>query len=401
MPPHFWVAGEGVDLIRWCRRQLSNGAPFEALVLPLKSRFGEFGLAALELAAGAAKAVECSGMPAFELVHREAYEQSSKPPFNTFHAGLFSGVSTVLEVGAGLGVDTVALAKVCKRVISLEPNQQKASYLKHNLEGLGISNVEVKVLRFEDCHQELDDVDGIFADPNRRVDGARVRDPESCQPPLSLLLEHGTGKRIAIKLSPTVGHLDVPLGFTRCVVGGEFDARELLVTNAELGAPAPPAVSRCILLDQAGHRYDLAVESCEHLEPISIESCRFLYEIHPALASTFGGVAHLCQEFNLRLVTTEHGYLASMEQRECRPWAKRFEILETVSLRKERIQELIARHQLGKDTAVKKREGGIDPNELHRSLRWSTEGMGRTEAQRALILVNGKAKQWCCLVRAV
>jgi hypothetical protein len=269
------------------------------------------------------------------------------------------------------------------------------------LEALKISNVEVRALRFEDCLQELYDVDGIFADPNRRVDGARVRDPESCQPPLSLLLKHGTKKRIAIKLSPTVAYLDVPLGFTRCVVGGEFDARELIVTNAELGGPALAAASRCILFDKAGHRHDLAVESCEHLEPISIESCRYLYEVHPALASTVGGVAHLCQEFNLRLITTEHGYLASTEQRESRPWAKRFKILETVSLRKERIQELISRHQLGKDTAVKKREGGIDPNELHRSLRWSSEEMGRTEEQRALILVTGKAKQWCCLVRAV
>ena len=41
---------------------------------------------------------------------------------------------TVLEIGAGSGVITIALSKRCKKVIAVEPDRETAEKLKKNLE---------------------------------------------------------------------------------------------------------------------------------------------------------------------------------------------------------------------------------------------------------------------------
>ena len=50
---------------------------------------------------------------------------------------------TVLEIGAGSGVITSALAKRCAKVIAIEPDEKTAALLKKNLAKYKIENVEV------------------------------------------------------------------------------------------------------------------------------------------------------------------------------------------------------------------------------------------------------------------
>ena len=52
--------------------------------------------------------------------------------------------ATALDVGANIGLSTILLARVAKRVIAYEPSPPNVQFLRRNLELNGISNVEVR-----------------------------------------------------------------------------------------------------------------------------------------------------------------------------------------------------------------------------------------------------------------
>lgn len=51
--------------------------------------------------------------------------------------------STVIDVGANIGLSTILLARMTERVIAFEPSPPNAAFLRRNLEQNGISNVEI------------------------------------------------------------------------------------------------------------------------------------------------------------------------------------------------------------------------------------------------------------------
>ncbi len=51
--------------------------------------------------------------------------------------------STVVDVGANIGLSTILLARSAQRVIAFEPSPANVGYLRRNLASNGIANVEV------------------------------------------------------------------------------------------------------------------------------------------------------------------------------------------------------------------------------------------------------------------
>ena len=51
--------------------------------------------------------------------------------------------STVVDVGANIGLSTILLARAARRVVAFEPSPANAAYLRRNLLSNGIANVEV------------------------------------------------------------------------------------------------------------------------------------------------------------------------------------------------------------------------------------------------------------------
>ena len=51
--------------------------------------------------------------------------------------------STVIDVGANIGLSTILLARMAERVIAFEPSPPNVAFLRRNLERNGINNVEV------------------------------------------------------------------------------------------------------------------------------------------------------------------------------------------------------------------------------------------------------------------
>ncbi len=56
----------------------------------------------------------------------------------------------VVEIGAGSGVITSALARRVKKVVAIEPDVETAKKLRQNLERGGCDNVEVIEMEFQD-----------------------------------------------------------------------------------------------------------------------------------------------------------------------------------------------------------------------------------------------------------
>lgn len=395
----FWLSGEGQVLVHWCQEQIQSGLAPAALILPLKTRFGDCGVEALELALGAERAREHT-LPPLALIHRESLEQSSKPPFNHFHSDFFTKglrhpCDLILEVGAGLGLDTIALAKVARRVITLEPNVQRARYVAENFHRLGLAHIEVVCKTLEDSLDLAQAADGIFADPSRRKGGERVRDPNECSPPLDLLLRLAEGKRLAVKLSPTAGNYPLAKSFRRCFVGSVDDARELIVVNDS----QPDTM---VVLDEDKTPQTIALHEEAVAEHLPIENAAYLYEPHPIVFTAPSGVRTICERYGLALLTSEHGYLGSVELRDSTPWTRAYRIIETVSFRTEKIQALVTKHALSKNTAIKKREHKVSPEALHKSLKWTPQSATQGESKNfALICIDSGTNQWCSLVQSI
>ena len=132
-----------------------------------------------------------------------AYEQSSSE--ECAERKQLEGES-VLDLTCGLGVDSLALSKRFKRVVTLERNEMVAAVARENFRRLGASNIEVVCSSAEEYLATCTDhFDWCFSDPDRRGEkGEKLVRLEDCSPDVVALMP--TLKRIAdricIKCSP-------------------------------------------------------------------------------------------------------------------------------------------------------------------------------------------------------
>ena len=118
----------------------------------------------------------------------------------------------VLEIGAGSGVITTALAKRCKKVFAIEPDEMTAKKLRENLERQKIVNVEVIEQDFLELQLDfLGEEYKVFSNPPFHLSSKIVRKlVEAKNPPKSfyLILQ----KQFALKLLNTDRHYTSQLG---------------------------------------------------------------------------------------------------------------------------------------------------------------------------------------------
>lgn len=118
----------------------------------------------------------------------------------------------ILEIGAGSGVITTALAKRCKKVFAIEPDEMTAKKLRENLERQKIVNVEVIEQDFLELQLDfLGEEYKVFSNPPFHLSSKIVRKlVEAKNPPKSfyLILQ----KQFALKLLNTDRHYTSQLG---------------------------------------------------------------------------------------------------------------------------------------------------------------------------------------------
>ena len=117
---------------------------------------------------------------------------------------------TVIDIGAGSGVITFALARRCKQVIAIESDKETAKKLNANLEKHHIDNVIVVESDFLKCELPREKYK-VFANPPFHLSSAIVHKLlEADNPPESfyLILQ----KQFALKLLNTDRHYTSQLG---------------------------------------------------------------------------------------------------------------------------------------------------------------------------------------------
>ena len=120
--------------------------------------------------------------------------------------------NTIAEIGAGIGGQTIAFAKECKKVIAVEIDKKQTDILKDNLKRLNITNVTVisedGLSNFVVNMIKSEKPDIIFCDTARKTEGERSID--DLRPNIEKVIEKYSDitDKIAIEVPPFTKDLD-------------------------------------------------------------------------------------------------------------------------------------------------------------------------------------------------
>ncbi len=140
-------------------------------------------------------------------------EQCSSEATANFKSSLFSG-GTILDLSAGMGVDSLLFSRHFQRTILVEPNQSLAEITSHNLKALAPSAdifIEKGKTASEFLEKFSEKVDLIYLDPSRRNEvGDKVFRLQDCEPNAILIMPQlmEISNYVLIKTSPL---LDITL----------------------------------------------------------------------------------------------------------------------------------------------------------------------------------------------
>lgn len=164
-------------------------------------------------------------------------EQSSHQAIANYHSSLVGTKQKILDISAGLGIDSLSIAKNGNEVTAIEINSDKANTLELNAFSLGLDNFKaVNIDSIEYLKTSPETFDIIFADPARRdTSNKKVYNLHDCAPDVlkyqDLLLEQAP--RILIKASPLLDISQTIKDFPNIksikAVGVKGECKEMLI----------------------------------------------------------------------------------------------------------------------------------------------------------------------------
>ncbi|MEK6874359.1 MAG: methyltransferase domain-containing protein [Nanoarchaeota archaeon] len=180
---------------------------------------------------------------------------------------------TIIEIGCGIGVQSIAFAKTCAKVIAIDTDARKIRYAVENAKMMGVSNITFLCSDGVTFLESLPMADTIFVDP-QRLASEPVRSVETMQPSISQLLHVAKQitNSIAIELPPQVQL--VPLHGEREYASVDHELNRLTVYNGDL-----KHVDVSVVVLPSGD----VLASNQRLPQRKRLSARFVYEPDPAV----------------------------------------------------------------------------------------------------------------------
>lgn len=187
-------------------------------------------------------------------------EQASAEALGKFHASLICPGTSILDMTAGLGIDSFYLSDVAKEAVVIEQDPLKAKILSHNIEILGKNNLTViegdSVAWLKETQRNFDI---IFVDPARRDSSLkRVYGLKDCSPDIIEIQDFLLKKadRVLIKASPMLDVsrtlCDFPSISSVYAVGTKWECKEILI-ELKANNPASSKTLKAINLDNDGN----------------------------------------------------------------------------------------------------------------------------------------------------
>ncbi|MEU2983883.1 methyltransferase domain-containing protein [Micromonospora aurantiaca] len=308
-----------------------------------------------------------------------------------------AGVTTLADLGCGLGADALAAARAGIRVYAVEADPVTAAMAAANAEAAGLADL-VTVERGDATAFDATGVDAVFCDPARRRAGTgrRVFDPNAYSPPWDFVT--GLAARVprtVVKVAPGLDHALIPAGAEAEWVSVDGDLVEAALWCGELAeVPRRATLLRekeGPLLNASGSKrvpsYHLTGTGAQEAPVGPVR--RFLYDPDPAVVRAHL-VAELAADLDATLADPSIAYLYADEARPT-PFARCLEITDVLPFSLKRLRALLRERCVGR-VEIRKRGSALEPEKLRRDLRLS----GDEAAGLALTRVAGDPTVLVC-----
>lgn len=316
-------------------------------------------------------------------------QQSTHPAIAAHHASRFAGCFQILELCTGAGFDTVALAKVAKRVVTYESSPIVAEFTRRNFALQGTTSIQVEVADAALAVARAGQFDGIWADPSRRTAaGVRVFDPDQYSPPLGTLFSLPATKRIGIKIGPGVNIPNLNLGWTREWIGYERECKEQILW---FGVGVPDGT---VTIVDGPESFSPVLENLSaDLISSTLESCTGMYLInpHPALVRS-GSLGELYRCHDIKLFDSRIAYGISASRPAFTKLVEPIKINAVLPFDLTKVKRYLKGLGWGSQTQLLKRGLNIEPETLRGKLGLSAPGAS-DDRNACLVFTRVKAKQ--------
>lgn len=328
------------------------------------------------------------------LVLADSLEQASRAEVAAARAATLQrrGVRRVVDAGAGIGADTIALARAGIEVTALERDPTVAAVLRANIDALELGGM-VRVIETDAAAYVagLSPDVAVYADPARRADGRRIFDPEQAEPPLSWLVALAErGHPVVAKMSPSLRGEQVPTGWEAAWTSTPTASGRSVVEASLWSTRLARHERRAVVLGDC----DLEISGApDRSLPVGNIST-YLYEPDGAVnQAELVGV--LAEATGGHLLAPRVGYLTADRAVDGLP-AQRFRVIETLRYSPKLVARALARHDAS-DLVVKKRAVDVDPHRLRRE--WLGKLRARSGPPLAVIVVRRTADTLAIIAR--
>lgn len=269
------------------------------------------------------------------------------------------GVTTLADLGCGLGSDALAAARHGIAVYAVDADPGTAALAAANAEAAGLAD-RITVVCADATTVEVERYDAVFADPARRQAGrGRVFDPKAYSPPWDFVAGlAGRVPRTVLKLAPGIDHGLLPPGAEGewVSVGGD------LVEAAFWCGPLASAPRRATLVGLG----ELTGSGLEQA-PVGPVGAWF-YDPDPAVVRS-----HLVAEFaeliGGRLADPAIAYVYTDEPVDT-PFARRLAVTDVLPFSLKRLRALLRERGVG-TLEIRKRGSALVPDQLRKDLKLS------------------------------
>ncbi|MFQ4150041.1 SAM-dependent methyltransferase [Arthrobacter sp. LAPM80] len=312
-------------------------------------------------------------------------EQATRLSIAALHAQRFTtaGITSVADLGCGLGADSLAMASLDINVTAVEMDEVTAACTTVNL----MPFPHAKVLCSQAQDVDLTGIQGVWLDPARRTTSTsgttRLFDPEAFSPPLSFVEELADrGLAVGVKMGPGIPHEAVPETAEAQWISINGDVVEAGLYFNQL---ARPGIRRAALV--IGRHGNAELTSAQKYEPAKQDAelgpiSGYLYEPDGAVIRA-GLVADLARSMGAHLLDEHIAYLSSDTHIET-PFARSYKVIEVKPFNVKALKAWVKGNRIGV-LDIKKRGISTTPEELRRQL---LTGSGKGPNKATLILTR-------------
>jgi SAM-dependent methyltransferase len=288
---------------------------------------------------------------------RAGLEQASRPEVADHHANRFvqAGVRRVIDIGCGIGSDSMAFARAGLEVLAVDIDPVTAVVAEANL----ADRANVICADANEMTEQLTAHGvGVFCDPSRRDDRGRVWRVEDFAPSWSFVTHLLDGDRTAgVKLGPALPHSLIP-----AAVEAEWITHrgETVEVGLWAGPGATPRRRSALIMPDA--RLTMTGAAALPVRDLG----RYIYEPAGAVIRA-GAIAELGERLAAGLLDSQVAYLTS-DQLHDTPFATVFEVRQQLPANLKALRKWVRQAEVGV-LEIKKRGVDIDPAALRKRLK--------------------------------